>query len=178
MIDIETLGTECDALVLSVGMVHFTPDGVVPNSEYYALLRIEDQTKTRSLTASTIRWWMMQSEEARKAVFDESNTTSIHVSTLWSNLNANLATTKNVWARGPHFDLTILESLFIQNGLSAPWRYYAPRDSRTILDFLPADHMPERHGTAHNALDDAYYEAQCVAKAQFLLGPLVDSYLR
>ena len=36
---------------------------------------------------------------------------------------------------------------------------------RTIMDYLPAELKPKREGTHHNALDDAKYQAQCIAAA-------------
>src|SRR5262245_59102066 len=70
MIDLETLGTGKDGLILSMGAVAFNPlgDGFVgaPFKHNVAIQSALDGGAT--VQAETIRWWLEQSEEARVAL--------------------------------------------------------------------------------------------------------------
>lgn len=177
-IDLETLGTDDDAVVLSAGMVLFNHTGIFSQHDYYVRLPLDEQLGKRSVTASTLEWWMLQPDEARSAVFGkDTNGHRCTIDQLWHDIDTmfRICDVQRVWARGTHFDLTILGSLFKQRGAPTPWKYNAPRDSRTILDVLPPELLPKRSGIAHHALDDARYEAQCIIAAQRYISHLQDS---
>ncbi len=149
MIDIETLGTDRNAMILSVGAVVFCEDGIL--DEYYR--NVVPQEK-RKIDYDTVRWWITKtSQKARDALFHD-----------WVSLDIVISGIRDlfreyeiaeVWANSPSFDLEILFSEFHHH---KPWKYYQERDFRTLRNLFDVE-MPT---TAHNALDDARAQALVV----------------
>jgi len=161
MIDLETLGLDRDAAILSIGAVVFTENGTIV-SEFYRVLSLEDQQEIRSVDISTLKWWMQQSDEAR-GVFNadsERVTPAIMDMQEWmQGFDIDL-----YWGNDPEFDLGKLEHIAAQAKIPPmPWKFYQKRDFRTIRMALP-DAAP-REGVYHNALDDAIYQARECARA-------------
>ena len=145
MVDIETLGLQTDAVVLSIGAVAFDRNVLddfhsfdIDGSRYfYNTLEIQPQLdKGRTVTASTLEFWKKQPEmPERKA----------GLLTVFAAFNVWLY--KNfqqrdfcVWAKGPDFDIVILENLYrmhvhVQVPPMPPlFQYWQARDVRTAVD--------------------------------------------
>jgi hypothetical protein len=74
MVDIETLSTRLNAVVLSIGAVAFDPySDQIGHSFSIQLDPQEQMEKGRHVDINTIKWWMGQSEEAKKESFSGSN---------------------------------------------------------------------------------------------------------
>ena len=62
------------------------------------------------------------------------------------------------WFRGPHFDAAIMESLFEENGMVAPWKFWAVRDTRTwfeaYTDHAKLQDEPPKAFIAHDPRHD------------------------
>jgi exodeoxyribonuclease VIII len=73
MIDLETLGTEPDAPIISIGAAWFDLETKTIGKTFYATLDVADQidSKKRFASAATIKWWMGQSGAARKVFKDD-----------------------------------------------------------------------------------------------------------
>ena len=172
MIDLETLSTQPNAHILSIGAVAFSMDkGIV--DEFYYCLGIGKQDRHVSL--ATVAWWMGQSLEARKVFEDPldgclpSALMRLHDFCSRSTLDGvcSRGTLDGVWAKGPSFDLVILENAYKQYGINCPWPFWAHRDVRTIEFIFQSmgglkSVLGTKRGTAHNALDDARVQAQDV----------------
>jgi exodeoxyribonuclease VIII len=66
-----------------------------------------------------------------------------------------------VWGNGADFDLPILSAAYVAAGFGGPpWKPYNGRCYRTLKNLRPDVPRPERRGTAHNALDDAVFQAE------------------
>jgi len=163
MIDIETLGIDPKAPVLSIGAVYFDKDGTY--SEFYINLDVHHQIDSglRKFDASTIKWWMGQ-EDAAKKVFKETAIPVEQALRQFVNFIETEVGSKDTkpWGNGSNFDITILESLFKDYGIKTPWNFRNIRDYRTFKDFIYDGSDTVREGTYHNALDDAKYQAQVV----------------
>jgi hypothetical protein len=71
MIDLETLGTGPDVIVVSVGAVLFDADTGETGGEFYRILDYQDQIDLgRKPSADIIKWWMEQTNEARSVFKD------------------------------------------------------------------------------------------------------------
>ena len=66
MIDIESLDTTPDCVILTIGAVLFDPKGQGIIDKIELRPTIEDQTEihNRSINEDTLRWWSTQSPEA------------------------------------------------------------------------------------------------------------------
>ena len=73
MIDLETLDTRPDCVVLSIGAVRFDPRGIGVVEKLELKPTVEDQTElyNRSINDATIAWWASQNPAALEEAFSE-----------------------------------------------------------------------------------------------------------
>lgn len=164
MIDFETLGTNPDTTVISVGCVFFNPDTGQKGPTFYMAFEIDGQMKKgRTIDASTLKWWMGQSGGAKKVFNEQAKPAEVVLSTFaqWCKANCGKKTLMP-WGNGATFDISIMENLFSQYQLDCPWMYYNVMDLRTFRRFLANNAKIEKKGTNHNALDDANSQADFV----------------
>ena len=164
MLDIETLATSPDAVVLTFGAVKFDPfDSSKPmNNGLYFRVNVDEQLALgRNVDPNTVEWWGTQNEQVRDEALGESDRTSLEDFT--RQLNKFIVGADRIWAQGPVFDIVIIENLYRQMGKPAPWQYYTIRDSRTLLKALGDDRKPGE--LLHNALADCVSQAEAVQSA-------------
>lgn len=173
MLDIETLGTSKNAVIISIGAVFFDPaTGQLGSELYHTIKRESCEAYGLEVDESTVKWWSEQSEEAR-AVLTDPYAEDLHQVLkyfdwwLWENLHD--AKTVEVWGNGSSFDCGIVDNAYRRCGIKLPWRYANERDVRTIvslgrnlLNIDPKYDFPFV-GTAHNALADAKHQAAYVS---------------
>lgn len=170
MIDIETMGTDKDCVVLTIGAVKFDPYNydVAPHDPFYLVVNVDEQLALgRTVSDSTMEWWGNQPQSAQDAAFTEEGRMSLDEVT--TQLNRYMVGMTKIWAQGPLFDMIILENLYITAGKSAPWQYWQVRDSRTIGD-MGNYSAKTANKDAHNALADAYSQALGVQQIYHDLG--------
>jgi hypothetical protein len=164
-IDLETLGTRYNAAILSIGVQQFDIGTGKLDETFYREIDLDSAIKAGKVTGSTLAWWAQQGEVAKR-VFGSNGKTPLSVALdelrTWM---LKKATKPKVWGNGSSFDISILEHAYDNGaiGLKEPWQYTDIRDMRTIMDYCLV--KPKREGTHHNALDDAKYQAQCIAAA-------------
>ena len=130
MIDIETLATTPNALVLSIGAVCFNYEDKIGDSIY---LKPKFSQQFRHIDPETLDWWKSQDDETYKEAFTKDSLRLDVLPTL-TKLD-NFIKDNNVteiWANSPSFDLIILEDLYRDNNLNIPWSYRHSRDVRTL----------------------------------------------
>ena len=161
MIDLETLGTNPDCPVISIGATFFDIEKKVLGPTFYLPLDIQSQLDAgRKVDADTIKWWLGQSNAA-KHVFKEKAQDPKKVLELLSQF-VKQHPKSYVWGNGSTFDITILESLYATYGLDYPWSHFNIMDLRTFKRFIARGKKVMNHGVSHNALDDAISQAQYV----------------
>ena len=164
-IDLETLGTRYNAAILSIGVQQFDIGTGKLGETFYREIDLDSAIKAGKVTGSTLAWWALQGDAAKR-VFGSNGKTPLSVALeelrTWMRKKA---TNPKVWGNGASFDISILEHAYDNGavGLKEPWQYTNIRDMRTIMDYCLV--KPKREGTHHNALDDAKYQAQCIAAA-------------
>tara|TARA_R110000868_G_C10973188_1_gene771514 strand:- start:55303 stop:55878 length:576 start_codon:yes stop_codon:yes gene_type:complete len=165
MIDLETLGTNTDAPIISIGAAWFDIPSRQIGNTFYAVLDVAEQmdSRKRFADASTIKWWMSQSNAA-KNVFKDGAKDSSEILTMFYNwVMTNAGAGKNSkqtrkcmpWGNGAGFDITLMESIFKSYGVECPWMFYNIMDLRTYRRFVGNGAKVEKLGTDHNALDDS-----------------------
>ena len=163
-IDIETLGTSPDTVVLTIGGIKFDPmedDGL--HSQFYYRLDADEQIEMgRTVDEKTLEWWEKQPEEIRKEALETTGRVSTEQSL--KALNKWLVGVDKIWCQGPVFDIGILENLYKQIGLHHNWPFYIIRDSRTLFSLMDKDPRKEIDFKAHNALADAIVQSLCIQK--------------
>ena len=80
MLDLETLGTHPDCVILTIGAIKFNPYSTQPPGEgIYLKLDIQEQlTLGRSVTESTIEWWGKQDPRVREEAMGETDRVSVN----------------------------------------------------------------------------------------------------
>ena len=162
MLDLETLSTLPNSVILTFGAVKFSPwDGNVDQGQglYYRLDVDEQLQLNRHVYQGTVDWWSTQPEEIREEALGEDGRISLEK--FCNDLNRFLVGIDNIWAQGPAFDIVILEDLYRQLGRPIPWNFWQIRDSRTLFSVHGDPRKKDRLG-AHNALIDCYYQARAV----------------
>lgn len=160
MVDLETLGVGYRALIVSIGAVEFVPGSPETGREFYAVIDTENaQREGMRIDASAVMWWLEQSDEARAALQKDPHPLT-HVLV---DLATWLPKGVRVWGNGSNFDNRILREAYDLIQMRCPWHYRDDRDMRTYMDGRER-HAVTRGGTHHNALDDAIFQVQLMAK--------------
>lgn len=177
MLDIETLATSQDAVVISVGAVAFDPESEDLGETFYVELSddLESQQKNgRTINEDTVRWWMTQSLDARRIfakkgedeqVFGEIDVSCRHTTLQFMQMfrdfvERNGANKAQIWGNGSDFDNVIIGSLYEDFGVTKPWSYGKNRCYRTMKRMFGEDVPIVRFGVHHNGLDDAITQAK------------------
>lgn len=162
MIDIETLGTGTNAVVLSIGAVKFDIEKGKIGSTFHMALDIQEQMNAgRVVDAQTLAWWMKQPQEVLTPLFEKAKPVKevLELFTRWAGKNLY------VHGNGAGFDITIMESLYSSMGKKHFWKYNKIMDLRTFKRFSnPNNYTIDNKGDKHNALDDAMAQAKFVIK--------------
>lgn len=169
MLDLETLGTRPDCVILTLGAVKFNPyTKEDPGPGLYLRINADEQiARGREVQEDTLAWWMKQDEEVREEALGEEGRVSVE--DMYKQLNKFLVGVNNIWAQGPVFDIAILENLYRQYGWPTPWQYWQISDSRTLFK-VHGDPRKAGRAAAHNALADCVYQAQGVQEIFCKLG--------
>lgn len=170
MLDLETLGTHPDCVVLTIGAIKFNPFTMdEPGNGLYLRLDIEEQLNMgRSTLDSTIDWWAQQDPKVREEAMGEEGYRAPIIE-LRKELNKFLVGVEHIWCQGPAFDIVILEDLYRSKCWPIPWHFWQIRDSRTLFG-VHGDPREKGRDQAHNALMDCYYQAIGVQKVYNRLG--------
>ena len=167
MIDIETLGSGYDAVVLSLGGVKFDPFGdLEPIEPIMIKLDVEAQVdKGRKISEDTLAWWGRQSPEAKKEAFSVHD--RVPVGDAMAQLNKWVVDCSRVWFQGPSFDAPILGSLMDNFGQKPNWNFWDERDARTITKLMKNDWKYKKSidFDAHTVVGDCVAQAKCVQEA-------------
>ncbi|EGO4447968.1 exonuclease [Escherichia coli] len=167
MIDLETMGKNPDAPIISIGAIFFDPQTGDMGPEFSKTIVLE--TAGGVIDRDTIKWWLKQSREAQSAIMTDEIPLDDALLQLREFIDENSGEFFiQVWGNGANFDNTILRRSYERQGIPCPWRYYNDRDVRTIVELGKAIDFDARtaipfEGERHNALDDARYQAKYVS---------------
>lgn len=160
MVDLETFATTADATILSIGAVRFDLEGTIIGDEaFYRSVSID---QNRRVSNDTVAWWMKQARSAQ-SVFHEKKVSLAEALMEFHTWVIGTGGYDNyMWSNGADFDLPMLAHALTQNQLSIPWKHWNSRCMRTYknLPGAKAVAVPEKIGVDHNALADAYNQAQ------------------
>lgn len=162
MVDIETLSTAKNAVVLSIGAVEFDVFTGEIKGKFYRQLKLDEQSQ-RHISMGTLQWWAKQRNDGCDDLLaisdeDKASVTASLLDLLWfiyGSSEKDFTQDLNVWACDPDFDLEILSTLYQDVGLKAPWSYYETRSVRTIRSMAKTFGISQpKLPVSHNALDD------------------------
>lgn len=179
-VDNETYDTLPTAVVLTVGAVFFDGDHIA--HRIYFAPSVEEQIKRgRTISASTLEWWMSQSQEAREPLYQAPKLTIDEGRQVLRNFGAQA---QRVWARPGMFDLPMLRSLFGQDlwdneGEQRFGRGYQKEADMQglVLEVDPQRELaPTFEGIAHHALHDAEHHHKWLQNIRKRMASWKDAY--
>jgi 3' exoribonuclease, RNase T-like len=157
MLDLETLGTSNDAVVLSIGAVKFDGSTFEELDAFHvAIDPVSCQKVGLKIDAATVMWWLNPDRyDARVALASHERhdlATALDGFQQWFG-NETLP----VWGNGASFDNVILRNAYTALGMDCPWEFWHDRCFRTMKNLMPLV-KPDRTGTHHDALEDARFQ--------------------
>lgn len=180
MIDLETLSTEMNAVVLSLGAQLFNNDGLIGDG-FEVFFSVDEQIAMgRHVSSSTLAWWLTQEDLTRINMANNLCCTMPHncYQALVDFITYTYRMPINyVWSNGANFDLPVLhlfrqdvirgqDNLGIQN-CTFPWNYYDERCYRTLIKIA---NVTKPYTTTHSALQDSKDQALLAIEAANKLG--------
>lgn len=172
MIDIETLGRNADAVILSVAMVKFNfGKSTVAEHDLGIQLfpEVQKQFKNRSCDWNSIQWWLKQSEDTQQAMIDNERH-RVTMERVVESIRIYIDSKDyKIWANGASFDPPIVRHLFSQYNIKEPWDFRRVFDVRTInwLSKIDSKSIPlHADGIKHDALSDCLWQID-VLNAQY-----------
>jgi len=157
MLDIETMGNTPNSAIISIGAVRFDKGGL--KDEFQSLpIKLESSIDAGlQIDASTVMWWMKQSEGARSKVYNG----KVELEEILVDFSRWVHESEEppiVWGNGAMFDNVILGNAYNKVGMEKPWAFWNDRCYRTVKSLYPKTEI-ERVGVYHHAVDDAKSQA-------------------
>ncbi|ROJ15704.1 exonuclease, partial [Escherichia coli] len=156
MIDLETMGKNPDAPIISIDAIFFDPQTGDMGPEFSKTIDLE--TAGGVIDRDVIKRWLKQSREAQSAIMTDEIPLDDALLQLREFIDENSGEFfVQVWGNGANFENTILRRSYERQGIPCPWRYYNDRDVRTIVELGKAIDFDARtaipfEGERHNAL--------------------------
>lgn len=157
MLDIETLGTAYNAVVLQISMVKFDWNKNITDT-LSLNLQIEPQLiKGRTIDQSTIDWWKNQNVEIFKTCIVD----QLEPIQVLNRIKQFIKYEDVIWCHTT-FDIVILNSLFSDYEMRTPYPYKNARDIRTLVDLsnINLSDYDWEHNKTHNSLDDCKFQVE------------------
>lgn len=174
MIDTETLGRTPGSVVRSVAAVEFDPQtGETGRQKVWKIDLTDSMRYGFKVEASTLKWWMMQSDEARREFVEGAETP---LEDFLEDFMQFIAATDEgndftLWCLQLDFDVAMLRSMYSWYNLNVyrcdeevlPWNFRKVRDVRPYMDALDsAGLLPPKVADRHTPLADCLAQINCV----------------
>ena len=171
MIDIESLDTTPNCVILTIGAVLFNPKGSGVTERIELRPTLEDQTDiyNRTINEDTLRWWGEQSKEAQEEALGDWGREPLK--DCMEKLYKFCWNHRAVWSNGAAFDVVAIETAMRQTLTEhpnpIPWPFWSVRDTRTIYEITGVSLKDKKYGTktTHKAVEDAEHQALVVQDA-------------
>ncbi len=169
MIDLETMGTGSNAVVVSISAVIFDMATGEIGESFEAGLEITNQKDMGGeIDADTVNWWNNQDQDARdelerlrKIPVDD----ALALLNDWVKQNFKAPSRIKLWGNGATFDNVIIRNLFKRYDTEFAIPYYCDKDVRTLTYLTKINPRSfEFEGVKHRGIDDCKHQIKyCVA---------------
>jgi DNA polymerase III alpha subunit (gram-positive type) len=170
MIDIETLATSPNSVILCIGALKFdrknleTPTLDKFDSFYQHIATDSCLAVGMEIDKNTLAWWEKQQKEIRDDAFGVDKERR-DLKTVLTNFKEWIGQSKVVWSHGATFDCVILQEAYKRVGLECPWKFWDVRDTRTLYDLGGITNADLPTEFKHNAVHDCYRQIVGVHKS-------------
>ena len=161
MIDLETLGSKSNSVILSIGAVEFNLDTGETGRTFYQNISIQScLDHGLKIEGENVLWWFTQSDAARLALATDIKPLGESLYLFRKFIETLGIDNLMVWGNGSRFDLGVLHDAYSAvKSQQVPWQFRNERDVRThIMDHLDIKDNTIREGVEHNALDDCLHQ--------------------
>jgi len=159
MVDLETLATSPDAVILTIGAVTFDPASNKIFDKLYYRVDVESCDRLgMTVNDDTVEWWSKQAADVQTEAFAEDN--RVPIEEVIEKFHKFAWNCDAFWSHGATFDLVILDCYYRKLNKVPPWNFWQIRDTRTLFDLGYDPEMPKEG--LHNALEDASRQAMGV----------------
>lgn len=157
MTDLETLGIESNAAIISIGAVRFDRDNLY--EEFYCSINTQSSLDAGlSTSKSTLDWWKQQSTEAKEMLDYKQVSLEEGLMSFTDFINQE-DSQAYIWGNGAAFDNVILSNAYKAMSLGVPWNFWNDLCFRTIRAVHPKIQI-DYPTIKHFALDDAKWQAK------------------
>lgn len=168
VIDIETLSTNNNALILTIGAIKFKRNEEIKELKkmdtfYSKIIKKSCLKLGMHIDENTLEWWKKQPKESQyEALHDKTN--RIEIKDALIKLSDFLKDVKCIWANSPNFDCVILENAYKSCELDIPWNFWQLRCCRTLYDIAKVN-LNTISVVSHNSLEDCYRQLIGIKKS-------------
>ena len=174
MVDLETLDTEADAIIVSIGACFFNPLTGEIGKVFDRVIEVDDcSSKGMRMSGSTLGFWLKNPEAAGMVFGDDIQKVSLKTALqdFYSFIkyeSEDQVGRVRLWANDPSFDKSMITYSSRACGIEYPLAFWNTRCVRTILGLYPNTLFKQwkidnpRQGY-HQASFDAIYQAQYIS---------------
>lgn len=179
MIDSETLDTVSTAVVTQLAFMAVpaaAPDPInALKFDSYFLPWQPQLDAGRTVSASTLAYWLRAPDDARLKLIESMDGDNAVLTAFVRSFIRKISQViqacpgnTEIWARGPVFDVSIIDSLIAMCGEVPPWHYGSIRDVRTAMSMAGIDvkDIPSDDIVKHIALEDCRFQLRCIDAVQ------------
>jgi len=171
-LDLETLSTYRNAVIISIGAVGFDMDTGFIHGELEVHIDPQDAMNKGLVTdKGTVDWWLQQSDQAWKYLMVRERTVE-EACNAFIDFVREFPKGVRLWGNGVGFDNMLLRDMFDAVGKRFPVHWTKDMDMRTIMMLLKEktgrrkeDLRVSFSGVKHCALDDARHQAKLISEA-------------
>jgi DNA polymerase III epsilon subunit-like protein len=159
MLDLETMGTNSQALICQIGAVYFDKKGPSENEDDQFNVVIDFQSCIDAglkIDGGTLEWWLRQNNAARSSICDATHS----LKDALTEFSMFFKNGTRIWGNGADFDVALLKNAYDAVGLQIPWKYSNVMCFRTLKNLRQGIEKPLTEGTVHNALYDAKWQSK------------------
>ncbi len=168
MLDLETLSTKNNAIILVIGAIKFnrnekwsnkfTLEDIDSSKKFYKRIIISSCEEIGlHKDKNTEEWWNKQDPIVKEEAFGfESERVSI--SDALKEFSEWFKGSTFIWGNGSVFDITIISEAYDRCNLEIPWKFFNIRDLRTLFDIYNFRSKKVSKNNAHNAIYDCFYQ--------------------
>ena len=168
MVDLETMGNESGSAIVSIAAIYFNLYTGEIGEHFYEIVDLKSCLDIGlKINASTLYWWLKQSEEARLEISPDERTSINEALVKFSNFCGPKV---EIWGNSARFDLGILQNAYRSSGMEIPWDFRKERCVRTLVSLHPR--VREEwvfEGTKHHPLHDCKNQIGYVCKTYSIL---------
>lgn len=165
MVDIETLGTSYNSVIVQIGAVYFDRytgllDGDT-KTQFSVNIQIQDcLNKGLKIDAGALKFWFEQGADKMSWLKEP-----VSLEKALAYFRDFSCKAENVWSHAS-FDMPIIANAYQSIGQRLPFPYKAIRDIRTLVSLadIPFDKDAHKIGKTHTGLEDAIYQVSYCVK--------------